>query len=156
MVERAYRAVADRLLGRTLRDKFEFGTRAQVFKIGHEQGRQMLAPVADDAGLRNRRIRIQPLLEVRWRHVLAAGKHDNLFLAVGYSDVAVIVDARDVAGMEPSLAIEGLAGFLFELVIARHHVGTANQQFAVRRGAYFDLEEGASDRAYPRAAVKID
>ena len=67
----------------------------------HERGRVRPA-VADDERLRDVLRRLELVLEVLRRDVLAARRDDDVLLAVGDLDEAVRVDLGDVAGAEAS------------------------------------------------------
>ena len=75
--------------------------------------------VADDERVRDVLRGLQRVLEVLRRHVLAAGGDDDVLLAVGDRQEAVLVDRPDVAGAEPPVARQHLARRLLVLVVAR-------------------------------------
>ena len=73
-----------------------------------QRGDERLA-VADDHALADQGVRAQPVLEHRRGDVLAARGHQDLLLAAGDPDEALVVDLADVAGVEPAVAVERLA-----------------------------------------------
>ena len=58
----------------------------------------------------DQRVGAQPVLEDGRGDVLAAGGHQDLLLAAGDPDEALVVDLADVAGVEPAVAFQHLGG----------------------------------------------
>ena len=70
---------------------------------GDQRGDERLA-VADDHALADQGVGADPVLEHGGGDVLAAGGHQDLLLAAGDPDEALVVDLADVAGVEPAVA----------------------------------------------------
>ena len=64
-------------------------------------------------------------------HVLAAGGDEDVLLAVDDLQEAVVGEAADVAGLEPAVVGEGLAGGLGILVVAGEDDRAAGEDLAV-------------------------
>ena len=73
-------------------------------RLDRDQRREVRPPVADDERLRDERRRLEHVLDVLRRDVLAAGGDDDVLLAVGDAEEAVGVELADVAGAEPAVA----------------------------------------------------
>src|SRR6266487_940124 len=58
----------------------------------------------------DQRVPAQAVLEDGRRHVLAGGGHDQLLLAAGDAQEAVVVQLTDVAAVEPAVDVERLSG----------------------------------------------
>ena len=119
-----------------------------------ERGRE-LAPVADQDGLRHERALLQPQLDRRGRDVLAAGRDDEVLLAVGDRQVAVGVEVADVAGVEPPVA-QRRRGFLGPVEVALHDVRPAREHLAVVRDPDLDAGDRDADRAEAGAPGRVD
>ena len=98
--------------------------------------------VADDHALADQRVRAQPVLEHGRRDVLAAGGDDELLLAAGDAQEAVVVELADVAGVEPAVARAPRRWPSSLLSVAAEDVAALDQDLAVvgdadraRRGA---------------------
>src|SRR5260370_32398353 len=113
----------------------------------------MLFAIANYARLADELVGGEFALHVCWRDILPAREHDDFFLAVGDRDVALGVDLRDVAGVQPSVFVDRFFRLTVELVVALHHIWPAHEQLAVRRGLDFDMWKRASDAAHPRFSI---
>ena len=71
------------------------------------------------------------------RHVLAAGRYQQVLLAVGDAQKAVRIDLTDVPGGEPAIIKKHLRRRLRPLVVAPGDVRTARQDFAIVAEAQF-------------------
>src|SRR4029453_15910993 len=83
----------------------------------------------DDRALAHRRVLVEHLLELPRVDVVAAA-NDQLLLAVDDEEVAVLVDAPDVAGPKPAIGGQDLSGGLRSAPVARHHVVAADGDLA--------------------------
>ena len=132
--------------GQCRRDIFEmlldlvldFGTRERdvVIVIGHDHARDLLAQRAvgqtDDAQLFDvRRIRVE-FFDLVWIDVLAVRINDDVFGAPDKVEVAVVVEAAEVARVEPAIDEDGARGLLV-IVITEHHVCAARDDLANAR-----------------------
>ena len=70
--------------------------------VERDQRRDERPAVADDQALVDQRVGADPVLEDGRGDVLAAGGHQDLLLAAGDPDEALVVDLADVAGVEPA------------------------------------------------------
>jgi hypothetical protein len=59
----------------------------------------------------------------RWGEVLAAGPLDEVLIAVGDAQIAVVREFACVAGMDPAVGLQGLGGLLGQPVVALHDAG---------------------------------
>src|SRR5438477_13204913 len=105
-------------VGAAVLDELGLGGLGACFE--DDQGLDRLAPLlvgdADDADLGHGRMREHPVLDLDRRDVLAAAD-DDVLLAVGDSEVALVVEGPTVAGVEPAVD-DGLAGLLRLLPVA--------------------------------------
>ena len=83
--------------------------RQRLLVDGDQRGDERL-PVADHHALADQRVRPDPVLQHRRGDVLAAGGDDDLLLAPGDLQVAVVVELAQVAGVEPAVGVEHLGG----------------------------------------------
>ena len=90
-----------------------------LVRVERDQRGDVRAAVADDERLRDEARRLERVLEVLRRDVLAAGGDDDVLLAVGDLQEAVRVDLADVAGAEPAVVGERGRGRLGILEVAR-------------------------------------
>ena len=102
--------------------------------------------VADHHRLADQRVGPQLILEHRGGDVLAARGDDDLLLAAGDRQEAVLVDRAEVAGLEPAV-LEGLGGGLLVVPVAVEHHAAAHQQLAVVGDAHAVAGQQLSDRA---------
>ena len=87
----------------------DVGRRSATSGIERDQRRDVRLAVADDERLRDDSMRLQLVLEVLRRDVLAAGGDDDVLLAVGDHEEAVVVEVADVAGVHEAFVVEHLA-----------------------------------------------
>ena len=118
----------------------------------HERGHER-APVADHDRVRDLGVRLEVVLEVRGRDVLAARRDEDVLLAVGDRDEAVVVDLGDVARVEPAVGVEHLARRRFVLEIAGEDGRAADQELAVVAEAKLGSGQRRPDGA---EAVPVD
>ena len=88
------------------------------------------ALVADDDHLADQRVRTDAVLEHRRGDVLAAGRDDDLLLAPGDPQVAVVVERAEVTGAEPAV-VHGLRGRRVVVVVAAEHLDALELDLAV-------------------------
>ena len=85
----------------------------------------------------------QPVLEHGRGDVLAAGGDQDLLLAAGDPDEALVVDLAEVAGVEPAVGVERLGGRRVVVPVAGEDLAAPEQQLAV----VGDPDRGAGQRA---------
>ena len=78
--------------------------RLQFGGLGHDERQGRLAPAAHHADLRHCRILRERRLHRRGRHLRPAGEHEGVDQPPGDPHMAVVVDGRDVARLEPAVA----------------------------------------------------
>src|SRR4029078_5756489 len=83
-----------------------------LLPVERQQRGDVRAAVAEHDRLRDVSRRLEVVLEVLRGDVLAAGCDEDVLLAVGDRDEPVLVDLGDVAGTEPAVLAEHLAGRL--------------------------------------------
>ena len=113
-------------------------------------------PVADDERLRDEARRLQRVLEVLRRDVLAAGGDDQVLLAVGDLQEAVRVDLADVAGPEPAVVGERGGRRLGILVVAAEDRVAPDEDLAVVVEPDLAALDGAADRAEAEVVGIVD
>ena len=79
------------------------GPLADLDLVERDERRDVGPAVADDEGLRDVLRLLQLVLDVLRRDVLPAGGDEDVLLAVGDAQEAVVVDLPDVAGTQPAI-----------------------------------------------------
>ena len=102
---------------------------------------------ADHRSVGHRRVGEQERLELgRWD--LEALVLDELLEPVDDEEVSLVVDVADVAGVEPSVVVDGVRGRGRVVQVARHHLRTAHPDLAVQidadRLAVLRVDDAAS------------
>ena len=105
----------------------------QRLGVEGDQGGDERAAVADDDALVDQRVRPQPVLEHGGGDVLAAGGHQDLLLAPGDPDEALVVDLADVAGVEPAVGVLRLGGRRRRCASSRRRPGRPGRAARRRR-----------------------
>ncbi|MNX71346.1 hypothetical protein D3C86_1026580 [compost metagenome] len=131
------------------------GLLEEVLEVGHDQGGDEVAAVADHHGLGDEGAQGEGPLDGLRRDVLAVRHHQDLLLAIGDGQVAVVAQGAHVAGAQPAVGGDGLAGGLFVVEVAEHDVGAAGQDLAVLGDLDLDVGEGLAHRADPGAAGPV-
>src|SRR5450432_192067 len=70
-----------------------------IVQIDHDDGGEVGAPVADDDGVGDVGRELELVLELARRHVLAAGRDDDVLHAIGDPEIPVAVLGADIAGV---------------------------------------------------------
>ena len=96
-----------------------------------DQGADEGLTVADDQALVDQGVGADPVLEHRRGDVLAARGDQDLLLAPGDPDEALVVDLAHVTGVEPAVALEHLGGRGVVLPVAGEDLAALEQQLAV-------------------------
>nr|WP_324190853.1 hypothetical protein [Nocardia nova] len=86
-------------------------------------------------------------LDVGRGKVLARSGDDQFLLAVDDPDEPVVIDARDVTGMQPALGVEGLAGAGGLIAVAAHDLRSTHQQFTIGRRRHLHRVQSPADAA---------
>ena len=81
--------------------RFSLAQSSRAWKVGSNYGRGKFAPVGNDGGLGDQIVGLQVVFDRLRCNELAAGGLDQVLLAVGDVQKAVLVDVADVAGVEP-------------------------------------------------------
>ena len=71
----------------------------------------------------------------------------KVLLAVGDVEEAALVDAPDVAGVEPAVLVEHLGGRLGVVVVAAHDARAPDEDLAVLGDAHLGARHRPADRA---------
>jgi hypothetical protein len=101
-------------------------------------------------------VRLQLVLEVLGRDVLAAGGDDDVLLAVGDHEVAVLVDVADVAGVDEALLVERRPRRLFVVVVAGEDGVRPDEDLAVLGEPQLHAGERPPDRSELERARPVD
>src|SRR5438093_4900775 len=112
--------------------------------------------VADDERLRDEPGRLQLVLEVLRRDVLAARGDDDVLLAVGHPKESVVVELADVAAVEPPVAGQDRSRRLLVLQVAREDRVGADQNLAVLRDLQLATGQRRPHGAEPEAVGPVD
>ena len=102
----------------------------EKIRVGNDDRDEMRAAVAKDHRLLDLRCRREDALDARGRQVVTAGIDDDVLLAVGDLDKSVLIDAADIAGMQPAVA-DGFGGCVGIVPIALHDQFAAHKYLAV-------------------------
>src|SRR5690606_33566933 len=100
---------------------------APVGSLHRDECGQVLALVPVDDHLADERVGLEQALDLLGRDVLSARGDDDVLLAVGDPQVAVLVDLADVAGGEPAVGAEHGGGLIGAVVVALHHAAAAHE-----------------------------
>ena len=73
-----------------------------IFFIDDDQRGDIFAPVADDDGVCNVGRELQQVFDILRRYVFAAGRDDEVFLAVGDFEITFRIDFSHISGMKPA------------------------------------------------------
>src|SRR5690606_3730678 len=103
------------------------------------------AAVAEGERLADERVLLEVVLDHRRRDVLAARGDDELLLAVDDGEEAVLVEAPDVAGVDPAVLVDQLGGRLGAAQVAGGAGGAADEDLAVVGEFQLHAGEGAAD-----------
>ena len=98
--------------------------------IGNEHGDEVRPAVAEYHRLGDFRLERQIAFNVRRRDRLAAGIFDEVALAVGDPDIAVVIEEADIAGLEPAV-FEGSRGRFRVVPVALHDVVAGHQDLTI-------------------------
>src|SRR5215210_4318047 len=101
-----------------------------LLHVEGDQSDQIGPAVADHDALRDVRALLDLGFEVGGGDVLAARRDDDVLLAAGDREVAVLVELAEVAGVQPAV-LERLARGLLVLVVALEDVRPPDQDLAV-------------------------
>ena len=122
---------ADLLVGGDLAsDEFlDFLGRGVHARLGHQERLGQLARFvvrnAYDRGIGDRRVRQEQTLEFGRRH-LEALVLDELLDPVHHIDMPVAVEVCDVAGVQPTIGIDGRVGSFLVVEVPLHDLGSAD------------------------------
>ncbi len=111
-------------------------------EVGIDQGGVVGPVVADEKDPRHRIEIAEEVLDLLRRDGLALDVLVDLLLAVDHVELADGVPFHQIAGVEPALFVEGRSA-LGIVEIAHHHVGSADDEFAVV--GEFGLDTGQRD-----------
>ena len=128
------------------------GQRGRLLRIEREERHQVRAAVAHHHRLRDPAALLQPVLQVGGRDVLAARGDDDVLLATGDVEEAVLVEPAEVPGVEPAV-LERLAGGGLVLVVALEDVRALDQHLAVLGDPHLHAVERPAHRAEPEAVA---
>src|SRR5580704_8372757 len=113
------------------------------------------ATVAYHHALADQRVRADPVLEYGGRHVLAARGDDQLLLAAGDPQEALVIQFADVPGVQAAVRVEHVAGGRRIVPVAGEYVRPADQDLAVIGDPYADSRQRHADRPYLVAARPV-
>ena len=125
-------------------------------RVQRDQARDERLVVADDHDLADQRVRPQPVLEHGRGDVLAARGDDELLLAAGDAQEALVVQRAEVAGVQPAVGVERLLGRCLVLPVAAEDDLAAEQDLAVVGDPGGDAGQGLADGADLVAARLVD
>src|SRR5207248_2002391 len=115
--------------------------------VRHDERGWLLSPRADDDHLADVLALLYQTLDELRRDVLAVRELEQLLLAVCDEEVAALVEASNVARLEPSVLGEDRRGLVRMVVVAAHHVGPAHEYLALLVCPHLDAGERQADRA---------
>src|SRR5206468_6747033 len=87
-------------------------------------------------------------LELGGAHVVARRRHDDVLLPVDDREVALGVEAADVAGVEPAAGVEHLGRPLRVVEVAAEDTWAPDEDLVVRSEADLDAGNGPAGRAW--------
>ncbi len=90
-----------------------------------------VAAIADHHDLFDELARLELVFDRLGRHVLAARGLDQVLLAIGDPEEAVVVELADVAGVEPAFRVDRGSGGLGQVVVPLHDLRAPDQDLPV-------------------------
>ena len=99
---------------------------------------------------------LEVVLDVGRSQVLAAGGDDDVLLAAGDPQEAVLVERAEVPGAEPAVGVLGLRGRLGIAPVLAEDVGPPHQHLAVVGDPDLDARQGAADRPDLLIVERVD
>src|SRR5204863_8240709 len=102
------------------------------------------ALVADHHRLRDILVRLDFVLDRLWSDLLAAGGRDNVFLAIGDAQEAIL-ELADITRVEPTLGIYRFGRRVRFVVIALHDVRSTRADLAIARDHHLDARHRLAD-----------
>ena len=106
------------------------GIRRQGDVVGRDQGRYELSSIANHNDILEVRTQLQTIFDGLGRDIFTAGGYDKVLLAIGDFQIPIRIQFPSIARMKPA-STKRLCRFTLHLVIARHDVRAANQNFTV-------------------------
>ena len=132
----------------------------ESIEIGDNDGRRIFVILAIHYALLYQGTLFQFGLDGLGCDILAVVEFEHLLLAVGDLQETAIYQAADIAGMQPPLFINYLAGLLRVLVVAHHHVRAAGEDLAIVQELDFcsvdGLAHGADNHEFVNGVVHSD
>src|SRR6266481_8345297 len=92
-------------------------------RVGDDERDDEFAPIAQDHGIENVGAGLESVFDGLRGDEFAGGGFQQVFFSVGDEEIAVFVHVADVAGAEPAIFAEYLAGGFGILVVALHDAG---------------------------------
>src|SRR5450631_1872342 len=114
--------------------------------VDGDQGPDERTLFANHHALTDQPVRPQPVLEYRRSHILARGGDQDVLLAAGDREVAVVVELAEVTAVEPDVPVEHLARRLVVVPVALKDVATLDEHLTVLP----DADRAPGDRAPDR------
>ena len=116
------------------------------FAVDGEQCGEVAATLADDDRLGDQLVLTEIALDLLRGDVLPGGSDDQVLLAAGHREIAVIVEAPDVTRVQPSVGVDELRRRGLVAEVARAHVAAPHEDLAVVGDAHLHSREWAGRR----------
>ena len=98
-------------------------------EVNHDQADQIRLLVTHDNGVGDIGGKLQFVFPFAGRDVLATGRDDDVFHAVGDAEESICINGADIAGVQPAVCVNGFSRFLGLVEVASKHVFAAHANF---------------------------
>src|SRR5512146_2636486 len=146
---RAHGGLFEQLLQSGIDDLLRGSPRLELLEVGYDEYHRVSAPVANEHRLGDELALLDLVLDWLRRDVLSPRRDEQILLAIGDAEKAVLQRAN-VAGVQPAVGINGGARVVGPVEVALHDVGAARENLAVRRNLHFNAGDGTPDRTQPK------
>ena len=130
--------------------------RFEVSEARHDEKDTIPLAITEHDRLLDEVIGLQQVLDRLRRNVLAASGNNDVLDAIRDREEFIIIDFPDIAGVEPTLRVDGLRRRFRQFVIALHHLGSTDQNLAIVSDSDFGAGDRPPDRADPEALQRIE
>ena len=142
--------VVDQIDGVFIIDVLLFGKCLKHIDGRNDQRRHKFSAIANHHGLLNKEVLTEACFQHLRRNVFAIAGFEQVFQALGDDDLPAFVDVAAVAGVEPSVGVDGFGGFFRLIVVAFHHRRTLHQYFIILTNLHLHTRQrGANGTQFP-------
>src|SRR5205814_5216231 len=114
-----------------------------------------ISMIANHDGIFKVRNQLQPIFNELRSDVLAAGRDDEILLAICNLEETIRIEFTDIAGVVPP-SCESFGRFRLHVVITGHNIGPANENLAVIGNADFLPSNDRSNSSEAHSAGPVE